>query len=111
MINAVNGIRPRTYAKLAQCNSQGCIKPKTLKLYTDLSKKLLLKSWLVSKFMTSQTSEHIVAINILSDISRTKIKQAKKFGQLIEYNMITIFLEKLSEKCGEKASSRPFYKK
>ena len=31
-----------------------------------------------------------------------------KFGQLIEYNMINIILEKPCTKCGGKTSSRPF---
>ena len=34
-----------------------------------------------------------------------------KFGQLTEYNMKNIFLEKSYAKCGKEASPRPFYKK
>ena len=34
-----------------------------------------------------------------------------KFGQLIEYNMRNIFLEKSYTKYGGKANHRPFYKK
>ena len=34
-----------------------------------------------------------------------------KFGQLIEYNMRNIFLEKSHSKYGAEASPRPFYKK
>ena len=34
-----------------------------------------------------------------------------KFGQLIEYNMRNISLEKLHTKCGEETSPRPFSKK
>ena len=34
-----------------------------------------------------------------------------KFGQLIEYNMRTIFLEKSYTKCGGEASPRSFYEK
>ena len=34
-----------------------------------------------------------------------------KFGQLIEYNMRNIFLEKLYTKCGGETSPRPFSKK
>ena len=34
-----------------------------------------------------------------------------KFGQLIEYNIRNIFLEKSYSKCGGEASHRPFYKK
>ena len=41
-------------------------------------------------------------------MSRSKDNQAMKFGQLIEYNMKNIFLEKLYKKCGEEISPRPF---
>ena len=34
-----------------------------------------------------------------------------KFGQLIEYNLRNIFLEKSYKECGGEASPRPFYKK
>ena len=34
-----------------------------------------------------------------------------KFGQLIEYHMRNIFLEKLYTKCGGKTSLRPFSRK
>ena len=34
-----------------------------------------------------------------------------KFGQLIEYNMRNIFLEKLYTKCGGETIPRPFCKK
>ena len=34
-----------------------------------------------------------------------------KFGQLIEYNMRNIFLEKSYTKCGGEASPRSFYEK
>ena len=37
--------------------------------------------------------------------------QTIKFGQLIEYNMRNIFLEKSYTKCGGENSSRLFYKK
>ena len=32
-----------------------------------------------------------------------------KFGQLMEYNTINIFLEKSYKQCGGEAVSRPFY--
>ena len=44
--------------------------------------------------MTSQTGQEINTIHILPNISRSKGNQTTKFGQLIEYNMINIFLEK-----------------
>ena len=42
---------------------------------------------LISNFMTS------IAMHILFNISRSKNNQVMKFGQLIEYNMINIFLK------------------
>ena len=44
--------------------------------------------------MASQTGQKIIAKHILSNMSRNKGNQTFKFGQLIEYNMIYIFLEK-----------------
>ena len=58
----------------------------------------------------SQTREQIITIHILSYISRDKRNKTIKFGELIEYNMIIIFLEKSYTKYGGKASPRPFYK-
>ena len=47
-------------------------------------------------------------MHILPNISRSKDKQTKKFGQLIEYNMKYIFLEKSYRKYGEETSLRHF---
>ena len=44
--------------------------------------------------MTSQPGYQTIAIHILTNISRTKGNQTIKCGQLIEYNMRNIFLEK-----------------
>ena len=41
--------------------------------------------------MTSQPGYQTIAAHILPNISRSKGKQAMKFGQLIEYNMRNIF--------------------
>ena len=41
-------------------------------------------------------------------MSRSKGNQTMKFGQLIEYNMRNIFLEKSYTKYGGETSSRPF---
>ena len=57
--------------------------------------------------MTFQT----IAIDILTNIPRRKDNRAMKFGQLVEYNMGNIFLEKSQTKCGGKTISRPFSKK
>ena len=45
---------------------------------------------------------------MLSNISRSKGNRAIKFGQLTEYNMRNIFLEKSLTKCAGEASSRPY---
>ena len=50
--------------------------------------------------MTSQPGKQTIAIHILPNISRSKGNQTMKFGQLIEYNMRNIFLEKSYTKCG-----------
>ena len=57
--------------------------------------------------MTPQTGEELI-IHILPNISRNKHNQTIKFGQLIEYNMRNIFLEKLHSNIGGDVSSRPF---
>ena len=44
--------------------------------------------------MTSQTGQQIITIHALPNISRSKGNQAMKFGQLIKYSMINIFLRK-----------------
>ena len=57
--------------------------------------------------MTSQSGKQTVAINILSNISRSKGNQAMKFGQLIKHNMKNIFFEKSYTKCGGETIVRP----
>ena len=42
----------------------------------------------------SQTGHQIVTMHILLNIPRSKGNQTMKFGQLIEYNMRNICLEK-----------------
>ena len=63
---------------------------------------------LLSKSMTSQPGQQTIAIHILPNISRSKGNQAMKFGQLIEYNMRNIFLEKSYKKCAGETIPRPF---
>ena len=58
--------------------------------------------------MTSQPSYQTIAIQILTNILTSKDNQVTKFGQLIEYNMRNILLEKSYTKCGGEASPRPF---
>ena len=44
--------------------------------------------------MTSQTGQHIITIHKLPNISRSEDNHAMKFGQLTEYNLRIIFLQK-----------------
>ena len=75
--------------------------------------------------MTSQTGQQMIlihmhdfvnwkkifTINILPCVPRSKGNQTTKFGQLIEYNMKNIFLEKSYTKFPEKISHSLFSKK
>ena len=60
--------------------------------------------------MTSQPGKQTISIYILPNISRSKGNQANKFGQLIEYDMRNIFLEKSYIKYGAETIPRPFSK-
>ena len=60
--------------------------------------------------MTSQLWKQTIAIHILPNISRSKENQIMKFGQLTEYNMINVFLEKSFTKYGG-TIPRPFPEK
>ena len=48
--------------------------------------------------MTSQTGTQIITVHIFRNTSRSKGNQTIKFGQLIEYKVRKIFLQKLSIK-------------
>ena len=61
--------------------------------------------------MASQLGQQAIAIHISVNISRSKGNQTMKFGQLIECNMTSIFLEKLFSKCGGETIPRLFSKK
>ena len=58
--------------------------------------------------MTSQPGKQTIVIHILPNILKNKDNQAMKFGQLREYNMENIFLEKPYTNCGGETSPRPF---
>ena len=47
----------------------------------------------------------------MSNISKSKNNQAMKLGQLIEYNMSNIFVEKSYTKCAGETIPRPLSKK
>ena len=80
-------------------------------IFSYAKNDLIRKLCLISKFLTSQAEQKTAATHIGPNIPRNKGNQAMKFGQLIEYNIRNIFLEKSYSKCGGKASHRPFYKK
>ena len=72
---------------------------------------LIIKIRLISKFMTSQPGKQTIAKHILPNISRSKGNQTMKFGELVEYNMRNIFLEKSYTKCDGENIPRLFLKK
>ena len=55
---------------------------------------LIRKLVLISKYITSQTGQQIIIIQILPNNSNYKGDQAIKFDQLIQYYMGNIFLQK-----------------
>ena len=57
----------------------------------------------------SQPGSQTIAMHILPNISQGKDNQTMKFVQLIEYNKINIFLQKLCGKWGRETSSRPLF--
>ena len=61
--------------------------------------------------MMSQPGKGKIAIHILPNISRSEGNQTMVFGQLTEYNLINIFLEKSYAKFGEETIPRPFPEK
>ena len=60
--------------------------------------------------MTPQPGLQTIPIHIFPNISRSKGNQAMKFGQLIEYDMRNIFVEKLYTKCAGETIPRPLSK-
>ena len=60
--------------------------------------------------MMSQPGKQAIAIHMFPNISRSKCNQTIKFGQLIEYNIRNIFLEKSYTKCGGKLFPDSFLK-
>ena len=68
---------------------------------------LIRKITLISNFMTSQPGLQTIIKHILANISITKCSQTMKFGQLREYLMKNIFLEKSYKECGEITSPTP----
>ena len=52
--------------------------------------------------MTSQTRKQAIPIPILPNMSKSNGNQTMTFGQITEYNMRNIFLQKSYNKCGGK---------
>ena len=69
---------------------------------------LIRKIRLILKIMTPRPGKQTITIHILPNISRSKDNQTVRFGQLIEYNMRNISLEKSYTKCGEEAIIKLF---
>ena len=61
--------------------------------------------------MTSQPGNQTIVIHVFPNVLRNKDNQAIKFGQLREYNMKNIFLEKPYKKRGGETSPGPFSEK
>ena len=61
--------------------------------------------------MTLQPGKQITKVHKLSNISKSINNQTMKFVQLIEYNMINIFFEKLFTKWVRKTIPGPLFKK
>ena len=81
------------------------------KIFQFLARLWSCRKTLISKLVVSKPRKQTVAIHILPNLSRSKDNQTMKLGQLIEYNMRKMFLEKLYTKCGGETISRPFSKK
>ena len=58
--------------------------------------------------MTSQPGQPTIVIQTLPNVSRSKDNQTMKFGQLKEYNVRNIFLEKSCTRYGRETRPRPF---
>ena len=63
-----------------------------------VEKRLDKKAKVNVKLITSHAAQQVTTIHILRSISRSKDKEAMKFGQLIEFNLRNMFLEKSHKK-------------
>ena len=71
---------------------------------------LIRKIFLISNVITSQPSYQTIVIHILLKISRSKGNQTMKFGQLIEYNMKNMFIEKSYNHVVQELVTDPYLK-
>ena len=72
---------------------------------------LIRKIRLISKFRRHNLLSKQLQYTYCPISQEVKTIQTMKFGQLIEYNMRNIFIEKSYTKCGGETISRPFPKK
>ena len=72
---------------------------------------MIRKIRLISKFVTSQPGWQTITMHVVPNIPRNKSNQTVEIGQLIEYNMRNISVEKFYAKCGEETIPKPFSKK
>ena len=56
---------------------------------------------LIPKFLMSQTGKQTFTLHLFSNVSGRKVNQTMEYGQLIEYKVRNIFLEKWCKKCKE----------
>ena len=70
---------------------------------------LIRKMRLISKFISSQTWLANNCNTHVAQYLRGKGNQTMTFGQLIEFNMRNIFVEKSYTKCDGEIIPRPFY--
>ena len=61
--------------------------------------------------MTSNVRRQTTAIHLLANMSRSNDNQALKFGQLIRYNTLNIFVVKPYTKWGVETITSPFSKR
>ena len=66
------------------------------------------KLMLILKLMTSHTGKLIITIHTMPNIS-SKDNQIMESGQLIEYNMANIFIQKSCRKWGRDTSYTPIF--
>ena len=75
--------------------------------FGHVEKSFIRKIRLISTFMASQPGQQTITIHILPNISRSKGNQTMIFGQVMQYNMINIFLQKSCRRWARESSSRP----
>ena len=78
-------------------------------LFDHAGKRLDKKAMVNIKLMTSKNKTQIITINILPDISKSKVNQTMKISQLIEHIVRNIFVKNHAENEPGKVVPDPFY--